>query len=80
MTTIETAWREFSEALTEARELFATGAETATLQDVLKRAPDLLKAVDEELAANGDSIQAEDRNALEYLRAELAKFEIAPNH
>lgn len=52
MTALEGAWQAFLAAVTEARELHASGAGAEVLQGMLRHARELLAVLDDELAAN----------------------------
>ena len=78
MKAIEKAWLAYMAAHAKAQQLHASGAGAEVLQDVLKQACKLLKAVDDELAVNGHDMPDDTRAALEEIRAELVELQSGP--
>jgi hypothetical protein len=75
VTTIAKALEAFVGAVDEAQHLYRSSGSTATVQDLLQHARELLEIIDDEIALNGLSVPAEVRGGLEHLRAQLAAVE-----
>jgi len=73
--TIERAWEAFLAAIAEARQVYGSGGETETVQDLLQHARELLEIIENEIALNGLSVPPEVRGGLEHLRAQLTAVE-----
>ena len=69
------AWEAFADAVTEAQEPHPSAARAEVLEEVLHRARELLCALEDALAAGGKRMPADNRNALEELRAWLIDLE-----
>jgi len=75
MTTITMAREAFQAALAEAQALYASGADAATIQDLLQHARELLDIVADEISLNGVSPPEWARSGLEHLRERLIAVE-----
>ena len=75
MTTITRAWEAFLAAVAEAQSLHASGADAATIQDLVQHARELLDIIAEEMAINGVTLPEWVRGGLQHLQERLIAVE-----
>jgi hypothetical protein len=73
--TVTRAWDAFMAAISEARELHASGGNAAAIQDLLQHARELLDIIDDEVKTAGVVLPAPAQSSMELLRAQLATLE-----
>jgi hypothetical protein len=75
MGTIANAWQAFLDAIAEVMTLRASGADPATIQDLIQHARELLDIIECEVGEGGQNVPEEFRAGLDQLRARLIAVE-----